>query len=646
MRRLVLAVIALGVLGAGVALAGAGPGGQPAADAARAHALTPLQKRLVSGTALRALEQPSTQRIAPQLQALAHRTDATGCPRDRGSNLRVNQDCQNLTDPDLAGRGEAQNETATAQDPNNPRRIVAAANDYRRGDSNCYTYHSDDGGRSWEDSTPPTSFTRGAAFGGHPRQYWQAAGDPTVAWDTRGNAYLTCLMFDRGSAVSQNPDQSSAFYVYRSTGTGGASWNFPGRPVDEFNDAEGEGEVLLDKEYMAIDDHRGSPFRDRIYVTWTRFDADGTSYIYLASSSDYGETFSEPRLVSGDSALCSNALGLPTPQGRCNTNQFSQPFTGPDGNVYVTWANYNVTGAGPRGEEEGEGGDLFQAQAVDNRSQMLLARSTDGGETFSAPVKVGDFYDLPDCETYQDGKGAGSGCVPEKGATTNSFFRAANYPSGAVDPRDDDEVVVTYASYINRHSQESNGCVPEGYNPDTNLPLYDGVKTAGACNNDIVVSRSTDAGGSFTGGTTDVRELPSARANDPRADQFWQWAAFSDNGRLAVSYYDRAYGNDEQTGFSDVSLSGSRNSRDFATARVTTGSMPPPTEFAGGFFGDYSGLTADDVAHPVWMDTRDAELFACLSSDAPPQVCTMPGTNAAIQNDQNIFTRSLAIPLP
>jgi hypothetical protein len=95
-----------------------------------------------------------------------------------------------------------------------------------------------------------------------------------------------------------------------------------------------------------------------------------------------------------------------------------------------------------------------------------------------------------------------------------------------------------------------------------------------------------------------------------------------------------------------VSLSGSRNGRDFATVRVTTSSMPPPTEFAGGFFGDYSGLTADDVAHPVWMDTRDAELFACLSPGAPPEVCTMPGTNAAIQNDQNIFTRSLSIPLP
>ena len=78
--------------------------------------------------------------------------------------------------------------------------------------------------------------------------------------------------------------------------------------------------------------------------------------------------------------------------------------------------------------------------------------------------------------------------------------------------------------------------------------------------------------------------------------------------------------------------------------------MPPPTEFAGAFFGDYSGLTADDVAHPVWMDTRDLELFACRDSAGnvtlPPAVCTAAATNAAVANDQNVYTRSLAVPLP
>ena len=45
---------------------------------------------------------------------------------------------------------------------------------------------------------------------------------------------------------------------------------------------------------------------------------------------------------------------------------------------------------------------------------MLLAKSTDGGATFTAPVKVSDYYDLPDCATYQ-GQDPGRACVPEKG---------------------------------------------------------------------------------------------------------------------------------------------------------------------------------------------------------------------------------------
>src|SRR5215218_7973571 len=160
MRRFVLAVMALGVVCAGVVAAGGGSGDP--AQAAPPTALTPMQKRLLSGTALQALEQPSAARAAPELRAMATigRTSEDGCPENRGSNVRVNQDCQNLTDPDLAGRGEAQNETAVAQDPNNARRLVASANDYVRGDSNCVTYYSRDGGRNWQDSTPPTSFTR------------------------------------------------------------------------------------------------------------------------------------------------------------------------------------------------------------------------------------------------------------------------------------------------------------------------------------------------------------------------------------------------------------------------------------------------------------------------------------------------------
>jgi hypothetical protein len=50
------------------------------------------------------------------------------------------------------------------------------------------------------------------------------------------------------------------------------------------------------------------------------------------------------------------------------------------------------------------------------------------------------------------------------------------------------------------------------------------------------------------------------------------------------------------------------------------------------------------------MDTRDPELFACRDSAAqvilPPRRCTAAATNAAVANDQNIYTASVAIPTP
>ena len=71
---------------------------------------------------------------------------------------------------------------------------------------------------------------------------------------------------------------------------------------------------------------------------------------------------------------------------------------------------------------------------------------------------------------------------------------------------------------------------------------------------------------SFTGTATDPRSLPSAASTRAQAtaDQWFQWLAFTKDGQLAISYYDRQYGNDETTGFSDVSVSGSRDFSHFA----------------------------------------------------------------------------------
>ncbi len=595
-----------------------------------------IQKRILDGFAsFEAGIGVSSSTRAPARTAAHPTASSVLCPGNLGPDVRVNQNCLNVTDPDLQGRGQAENETAIAQNPFNPRQLVAEFNDYRRGDGNCYGSSSTNGGASWTDTTIPMGFTRGTAFGNVAREYWEAGGDPSMAWDTRGNAYFACMQFQRGEPTTNNPDVSSAIYVYRSTGDGGASTDFPGRPAVETYTTAASGLPLNDKPYMTVDDHVGSPFRDRIYVTWTLFAADGTAYIYEVHSDDYGQTFSSPVLVSGTSPLCTVTFGVPTPNGTCNENQFSDPFTGPDGTLYVAFDNYNNS----------------VSSSTDNHNQVLLVRSTDGGQTFGAPVKVANFYDLPDCATYQGGQDLGRACVPEKGSATNSVFRAANYPSGAVDPANPAQVAVTFGSYINKDSNESNGCVPAGVSPVTGNNLYTGVKTPGACNNKIVLSVSGDGGATFTGTTADPRSLPvvTAAPGQARTDQWFQWASFTPSGTLVSSYFDRQYGTDETTGTMDVSVSTSRDLIRFLVFRATSSSMPLPTQFPDSqgnstFFGDYSGLTAQSGAHPLWMDTRDPDVFVCPGTavaGTPPALCEATEPDGLLANDQNIFTARL-----
>jgi hypothetical protein len=75
--------------------------------------------------------------------------------------------------------------------------------------------------------------------------------------------------------------------------------------------------------------------------------------------------------------------------------------------------------------------------------------------------------------------------------------------------------------------------------------------------------------------------------------------------------------------------------------------MPPPAQFGGVFSGGYTGLTAVDNAHRLWMDTRDLELFLCpgtATPAAPWGVCTGTERNGSTANDQDIVTAAQSVP--
>jgi hypothetical protein len=676
-RRLlapVLAAVVLATAGVSVGVLGAGSG-------ASARTLDITKSRWanrISGYITQDLL-ATTQGLTHAVQAPASQSSAGvepptlntyGCSQRSGDNVRANQDCTNDTVPRYAGRGQAQNETSIAVNPTNPRNLLGGQNDYRRGDGSCGADYSLDGGEHWGNSLPPIGFSvPGVDNSGAIRHYWTSSGDPSVAFDSEGAAYYDCQVFDRSFPVNDdascaNPAGScaSGIFVFRSV-DGGASWNFPGGA----SAASGTGEVITtpglqsqtqftleDKPYMGIDSHSSSPFRDRIYVAWTHYApcrASNTCQVaalYFAYSTDHGATFSTPKNIGGrSSALCPIALNPSTPNA-CDNDSFADPVVAANGDLYVFYTNYNNAISGN-----------------ENFNDILVVKSSDGGAHFSGPRLVSKFYDLPDCVTYT-GDDAFRACVPTVPLSNISVFRATNYPSGAADPKDPNTIYATFGSFINPHSNPGNAkghgfCAPNGLNPTTFLNLYKGVGQVNGCNNDILLSVSTDGGRTWSAAKTGpAGATPVSSEGSQLADQWWQWAATNAQGSLAVSYYDRKYGSDTSTGDNDVTLAASGDDErartgldesDFSYTRVTSASTPSPTQFPdmanghGVFMGDYSGLAVSgDNAYPMWADARNIEQFQCPSSGSPLALCRVTNGSVLGQDEDVFSTNGLELP--
>src|SRR5713226_2644475 len=174
--------------------------------------------------------------------------------------------------------GAPQNETTIAVDPNNPRRVVAAANDYvtrtwtcfvsgtpcsRLGDAYSGTYYSNDGGATWcYPSTGPSDL--GTLIPGVEHLTggpYDAGGDPALTFDSRGNVYYAGLGFDRTA-----PPNTVAVNKGTFDASGKLTWGPP-----TFINQTTSPAIFNDKEWIAADHYASSPFRDRVYVSWTRF---------------------------------------------------------------------------------------------------------------------------------------------------------------------------------------------------------------------------------------------------------------------------------------------------------------------------------------------------------------------------------------
>ncbi|NJC97769.1 MAG: exo-alpha-sialidase [Anaerolineae bacterium] len=484
-------------------------------------------------------------------------------------NVTVNQDTA----------AAPQNETAIAVDPNNPNRIVAAANDYvtrtwacdvngtpcsALGDGYSGTYYSNDGGQTWSGvSSDPQHL--GTLIPGVTRlaggQY-DAGGDPALAFDSRGNVYYAGLGFNRASAPN-------TVAVNKGTFDAGdhLHWSMP-----VFINQTTAPSTLNDKEWIAADWHVSSPYRDRVYVSWTRFlfnPVQGNytqSPIFFAYSSDGGQTFSEPQNISG------NVL----------YDQGSRPIVGYDGTVYVIF----------------EG-----AKRLSTLDATYIVKSTDGGATFSKPVKIADVQDV----------------IP----LANTAFRVNSFPAGAPAPNGD--LYVAWSTLMS----DSGGLCPTRTNKNCHsTTVYSKSKDGGMTwSAPMPIFPALDASNRTATGypAADGLTAPAPR----RVDTLWPGVAVSPSGTVYMSAYAAdivspwqicdagpvppvgriacdtlgGYIHNARLNYyvTNIGLS--------SVEKVSTNPINTRHGFGGGFIGDYTDLSvgADNIYHALWTDTNNKQ---------------------------------------
>jgi len=225
-------------------------------------------------------------------------------------------------------------ESVIAVNPMNPDNIAVASND----PEGQIMRISTDGGLTFSEPIYPR---RVARYGG--------VSDPSLAFDSRGRLFWTHL----GGRLT-NPGRNH-FEVFISQVDPKTGETLPGYPVNVsaaagFPASEGHWNH---KEWIAVDHHRGSPYRDRIYVVWTdeltRGDGpvnDGS--VVTAYSADQGATWSE------GTVLFTSTESFPISHNAVAAN----------GDVYVAYSDEPLESAGGAG-------------------RVVVHRSTDGGASYS-----------------------------------------------------------------------------------------------------------------------------------------------------------------------------------------------------------------------------------------------------------------------
>jgi hypothetical protein len=189
-----------------------------------------------------------------------------------------------------------QSEVPITRHPTNPNIMFGSANTYRGGSSGLSTgvYVTTDGGISWygSDTLASGSFNYG---------------DPGPVIDKNGRFIISFISLTGTIATSYSTDN-------------GITWApnvvIPGSTTNS------------DKNFSGTDDVPTSPYYGRSYTVYTEFSGTYTNRVVLSYSTDGAQTWSS----------VAPASNVPVAQ---HFHQGADVKVGPNGEVYVTWANNN-----------------------------------------------------------------------------------------------------------------------------------------------------------------------------------------------------------------------------------------------------------------------------------------------------------------
>lgn len=379
----------------------------------------------------------------------------------------------------------------------NPQKIIGASNNISSTGRQAM-FFSSDGGATWGNTLLPLN--TGDSF----------QSDPTVDWTSDGTAWSTTIGINSAGTILQ-------MRAYKST-NGGSTWTFDNTFSTGSNN---------DKQMIWVDHSSTSPFKDNIYAIWHN--------------------------------------GAPA---------FVNRRTGPTG----SWQSpVQVSGAETTGTAIGDdiktnaNGDVFGFFPDTGSRRLNVVKSTNGGASFGAPVRIGTSF------------GSFEIAVPADASREVLIYISG----GAYRTSTKNNVYAVW----NDLSGDS-GCT-SGSGP--------GTSATSTCKSRIWFTRSTDGGSTWS---APVKINNQSGLND----QIFPWMVVDEtNGKIAVSYYDTV-GDSTRKSTNYYYQSSTDDGATWSTPfKVTTVSTNETTTGAdsGNQYGDYTGMSGiNGTFHPIWTDRR------------------------------------------